>query len=616
MNNDLISWYLKEEDPKKGVKRSPTAPPAVVPGSTATPSAAAPAATVTPTDTKTTVTPSQPVTPTVTHPTAGYVGSDYSDWHKHYSGTEWDGSSPMMAKPDWMSTTDYNRGMIHYLYGQKSDKIQGDFDAAVGAADGAFYRTSEKAEDAYRSEMAYNGVLYERMKKYMPLQQKRAGMGNMGIAQTGLAQITNDHMNRRSAIQGQYNDAIADASFARATEVGAAERARANSMSDLNALTTEEMMKIYAGEEADAEAKQQAAIDAFKNSITSYASAEDALAGLDALGLEATDPEYTALKTQIEGYFRDKEDAETKKEAQEKKEALDNHYSWLEEILMGVDTSEFEQIWNANAKYIDQMTPEQQARLSSLKSLAASVERKTSPEEQTKLDNNYNDMLIEVESLIGSYASDDDIEKALNYWKDKTDSERYQRYYDQVMKMIKTPQFDTAQLQAKNNENTALRNYKLAQEAATADNGKYGNDVEAYVKDVLDGKTPLKYDNEEYEIIGKAIGEDSKLIESDVFKDALNEKFGTTTPNPNEIQNGTTISLRVDSSDDSTFNWRDIVRVGGAVSSIIPFMSNPVKAIGGIPFAFGAGHGLNQLLEYDMTVTYFNGAWYPSKKVN
>ena len=547
------------------------------------------------------------------------MSNDYrkemNDLWKNIYGTEWDGSS-MPTKSEGMSMADFQRVTALYRHVQEYDDIMNNYGMAVGAADALYGRTVGDAAKTRNSEMAYNGVLYERMKKYMPLQQKRAGMGNMGIAQTGLAKITNDHMNRRGAIQGRYDDAVGDAMFARAKEVSAAEQARASSLSELNSLTAEEMMKIYADEEADAEAKLQADIAAFEASITSYSDKDTALADLETLGLEATDPEYTALKTQIEGYFRDKADAETKKEVQEKKEALDNHYLWLEEILMGVDTSEFEQIWNANAEYINQMTPEQQARLSSLKSLAASVEGKTSPEEQTKLDNNYNDMLIEVESLIGSYASDDDIEKALNYWKDKTDSERYQRYYDQVMKMIQTPQFDTAQLQAKNNENTALRNYQLAQEAATAEGGKYGNDVEAYVKDVLDGKTPLKYDNEEYEIVGKAIGEDSKLIESDVFKDALNEKFGTATPNPSAIQNGTTISLRVDPSDDNTFNWRDIVRIGGAVSSIIPFMSNPIKAIGGIPVAFGAGHGLNQLLEYDMTVTYFNGAWYPSKKVN
>jgi hypothetical protein len=140
-------------------------------------------------------------------------------------------------------------------------------------------------------ELAYNGVLYERMKKYMPLQQKRAGMGNMGIAQTGLAQITNDHMNRRSDILSLYQEEIANASLA-------------------NSGTDE---------------KTTAAIAAFKDSISSYDSAESAQAGLDALGLEKTDPQYMALQTIIRGYFRDKADDQTQDNIDAFMENLDIH---------------------------------------------------------------------------------------------------------------------------------------------------------------------------------------------------------------------------------------------------------------------------------------------------
>lgn len=500
------------------------------------------------------------------NPASGYVGTDYADWYRHYYGSEWDGASPMAAKPDWMSMTDYNRGAAHYNYGQKTEAYKGGRDAAVGMAEGRYSHTVSAADKVRRSEQEYNGVLYERMKKYMPLQQKMAGMGNMGIAQTGLARITNDHMNRRGAIQGAFDDVVADASLARATEVGAAEQAWAENMSELESLTMKEMLSIYAQEDQAKEEEQQAAIDAFRNSITSYASAEDALAGLDALGLEATDPQYTALKTQIEGNFRDKAlegiignlDNYTDKDAAlaalgyvlqpdnplfaQYAMQIEGHFSNkvsddLEQVysdIMAILTSEgsYEEKAQAMSKYqeyISQLPVHQQDMINYLYGTDASRSMKDA-----------------VGELMDRYATDDEIEAELEKWKD---APGYQDYYDEVMKGISTEKFNYNQRLAEKGDGINYANeMKLMDDA-----DKYANgDVDAYIQSVVAGDQSIEVtqavtqnepnlnpQNVTVKIDGDALEKNSEWL-GPVFEYNL-KKLGITNPHSNNIPNGTVV---------------------------------------------------------------------------
>lgn len=518
-----------------------------------------------------------------TPPVAGYAGNDYNDWHKHYFGTDWDGSSPMAAKPDWMSTHDYNRGMLHYNYNQGENKINASYENAVGMADAAYSRTASAAAKARNSEMEYAGVLYERIKKYLPLQQKRAGIANMGIAQTGLAQITNDHMNRRGAIQGQYNDVIADAQFTRAKEAGAAEQAKADSMSELNALTMQELMDIYTAEDTEKETERTNAINAFKASITSYDSAESALAGLDALGLEATDPQYTALKTEIEGHFRDKaiegvignlgnypdetaaltalgyvldptnplySQYETQikghfanKTSAETKQVADRAYTTLYDILSSDATKEeIDKIWNEHAHIIPTMTADQQATLNSLYSVSSMPTK-------TELAANAISMRDEVDALIAEGASKDKIDTALANWKGEVTEDEYEKYFGEVEKAKKSEEYLLAAAKARGANGINYANEIMLQEGAN----KYANgDVDAYIQSVEAGDQSIKVtqavvknepnlnpQNVTVKIDGAALEKNSEWLGT-VFEYNL-KKLGITNMHSNNIPNGTVV---------------------------------------------------------------------------
>lgn len=269
------------------------------------------------------------------------MNNDYStelnNWWKSQYGTDWDGSSkPSMS--EGMTTHDYNRGVTLYGDYVARKNIGSNYDYAVGMANAAYDRTASAAEKARRQEMEYAGVLYERMKKYLPHQQKMAGMGNMGVAQTGLNRLTNTHMNRRGAIQGEYNDTMADADYTRAMAIGAAEQARATALSERDGLTAQQMADIYTAEES----AQTSAINAFKTNIFSYTTPEAAEADLATLGLSETDPKYIALKKMVEDHFANKAESDAwntlnnmlNKNAWSAKEAL----TWLGHANVSKDT--------------------------------------------------------------------------------------------------------------------------------------------------------------------------------------------------------------------------------------------------------------------------------------
>lgn len=546
MSKNDIYAILKDDETARGVK------PLAKPSATVTPQAAAPAATVTPTDTKTTVTPSEPVTPLE---------------EKEETGTP-------------------------------SVSVSG------GAASNQTPRYNTEAESKLSRELAYNGVLYERMKKYMPLQQKRAGMGNMGIAQTGLAQITNDHMNRRSDILSLYQEEIANASLA-------------------NSGTDE---------------KTKAAIAAFKDSISSYGSAEEANAGLDALGLEATDPQYIALKTIISGYFRDKADNQTQanidafmenldihgdaetavaafkntlskddprfsqyetqihgyftnKTSTETKRIADQAFTTLYDILSSDATKEeINKIWNEHAHIIPTMTADQQATLKSLYSVSGMPTK-------TELAANAISMRDEVDALIAEGATTDEIDTTLAGWKGKVTEDEYNKYFGEVEKAKKSEEYLLAAAKARGTNGINYANEIILQEGAN----KYTNgDVDAYIEDVLAGNIDVKD--------GVKIKSDKPLnnhfLERPVFADAFKEQQPQfDSPFDKNIPNGTVV-------------WTDDTGKGFSYEDLaLMDYSNPYNLIPGVA-AYNWIAEMGTLPKWSNkkdAYVYFDGAWYPAK---
>ena len=364
---------------------------------------------------------------------------------------------------------DYQRRMQADMYAKGVEAADAAHSGAVGRANAAYHKIAADAEKAKNSEMEYAGVLYERMKKYLPLQQKQAGMGNMGISQTGLNHLTSSHMNRRSAIQGNYNDAISDANDTRASAIGLADQTRATAISNLDSTNAQALMEIYLAEdEANKEAKQ-AEIDAFMNNLNVYS---DAKAALKAFGEKfGTDSEeYSTYQAEIEGYFE-----------KANKEALDNHYDMLVGVLeTAADKATFDAIITANKDIIENFSPEQKAHIEAMKTNYEGYEEQS----------NFDKIKEEINALIDEYASTEKIEEWLEKLKgiDGEVLPEYVDFYNEIQAKLGDPAFQYLQLEARNSAADKEKELQLLQAAS---NEGY-NDVDVYRSDVLAGEEGIK----------------------------------------------------------------------------------------------------------------------------
>jgi len=137
--------------------------------------------------------------------------------------------------------------------------------------------------------------------------------------------------------------------------------------------------------------------------------------------------------------------------------------------------------------------------------------------------------------------------------------------------------------------------------------------AEEYDAAVLEGKEYVEYDGKRYKVNGEAVASDGKIIENEAFLEALKEK-GFDNPNAKNIPNGTTLTFNIKPSEDDKFSWRDWLSIAAGIFVAGPG-TNPIADFFKTGMGVGAGVGANALLDYDMTLTYYNGAWYPVQNV-
>lgn len=153
------------------------------------------------------------------------------------------------------------------------------------------------------------------------------------------------------------------------------------------------------------------------------------------------------------------------------------------------------------------------------------------------------------------------------------------------------------------------------EEQAREDDAKakgYGSAAE-YDAAVLEGKEYIEHDGSQYKINGEALGDDSKLLENEAFLEAL-ANAGFDNPYSKKIPNGTTLTFNVKPNEDGTFNWKDVVTIlAGLTPAFLAGLTGLGNGAAGAGPGTAAGIGVNQLLNYDMQLMYYNGSWYPVK---
>ena len=197
-------------------------------------------------------------------------------------------------------------------YDLEMEKVEEIYRNAVGTANSA--RSNAVNAAARERDRGYDsaGILYERMKKYLPRQMKASGMGNMGIAQTALNDINNSHMNNRAAVTGQYNDAVSKANDSYLTAMGEANNTRL-------------------GTELQILGEQDSAVRDVMTNLDNFENRDAALAALGMLiTADPNDERYATYASQINTHF-------------DNKDAEDRRNAGVTEILSGIERGEYKE---------------------------------------------------------------------------------------------------------------------------------------------------------------------------------------------------------------------------------------------------------------------------------
>ena len=151
--------------------------------------------------------------PEETHP-GSYAAGNIGDWYRHFYGEDFSGQMPG-SKPDWMSDADWQNGMDAYdLYRQQE------------LANQLYDSRRKNVEDWYRSvasginsssalQKEHAAALYNRLLKYLPVQNRALGISNLGVAQSTGLRALSTYSDRLSQIGQQEGDALSSADSSR-----------------------------------------------------------------------------------------------------------------------------------------------------------------------------------------------------------------------------------------------------------------------------------------------------------------------------------------------------------------------------------------------------------------
>ena len=173
------------------------------------------------------------------------------------------------------------------FYDARQKEIDSIYESAMAGATSVRNETIAKAQRTRDQGYESAGILYERMKKYLPLKQKIAGTSGMGISQSEMNDVGNTLMNQRAAITRNFNDQV-DTANAKLYQT-------ANEAAAVHSSATQELM-----------GEQDSAVRSVMTELDSYSSREDALTALGLI-MDTSDPRYAGYEATINEHFTDRE---------------------------------------------------------------------------------------------------------------------------------------------------------------------------------------------------------------------------------------------------------------------------------------------------------------------
>ncbi len=201
--------------------------------------------------------------------TTGYNGNtDFLKWYKGIYGTDFDKNTGLVRK-EGMSDGDWDVGSILYNYYIKSQqnetdrnenagRINQDYDTQIG--------TVKAGYDSARGTLAQNkntaqqnaSIVYDKLKKYLPMKQKAQGLGGLGTQSAGL-EAYNTYMGQLGGIDSDYQGGMRAIDEKETAHIGELEKYRSDSLADNDELY-DSLARSY-GDTADADAR--AAMDRY-----------------------------------------------------------------------------------------------------------------------------------------------------------------------------------------------------------------------------------------------------------------------------------------------------------------------------------------------------------------
>jgi hypothetical protein len=338
-------------------------------------------------------------------------GEGYREWYKANMGADWDGTY-LNAKPEGMSDVDWTQGMMLQQFevnknaaaeqkAQTGQQLTDIYNQQTSAARKNYQSMANQYDQQMKSELGYEGVLHERMKKHLPQQMKAAGMGNMGIMQTAWANATAKHMSNRASIIGQnqssmnelnrnYGERQAALDAGYKSDMMAADTKYNDRMSELEDQLFDDEMELFGQTVEEKKAEQDEYYMAGLSSIKDAKTREDALAVAEQMRPYISESQYNALVVEA-----------------------NNRGNKLDDIAEEEREKEYDQ----NAKTLESVIEDQQSREDATAWLDTYINSGLIPES----------MRTQFESLIDSKFDKDDKLAA---------DEEHKTFYDNVLSYI------------------------------------------------------------------------------------------------------------------------------------------------------------------------------------
>lgn len=168
--------------------------------------------------------------------TPSYTGSDFNGWYKYHYGSDYDGSSSF-TRASGMSDLDWEQGnnLYNYYnsekfqnkqyeqsksdaenrYGYQYDNAQRNRDfttseaerranSSLGALERYYLLSGENLDKSKTQSQQQASVMYDKLKKYLPVQVKAQGLGGLGVSESTLLDAYNKYSSAMGSIESDY----------------------------------------------------------------------------------------------------------------------------------------------------------------------------------------------------------------------------------------------------------------------------------------------------------------------------------------------------------------------------------------------------------------------------